>query len=78
MIFCGINVIDDFRLQKCKWRSGFMVVAGCILISQEMVIMTRIDFSLERKAAAEVKTLLEVGFEYICQKDNLIFLRKRK
>jgi hypothetical protein len=26
----------------------------------------------------EVKLLLEVGFEYVCQKDNLIFLRKRK
>jgi integrase len=26
----------------------------------------------------EVKALLEVGFEYVCQKDNLIFLRKRK
>jgi integrase len=26
----------------------------------------------------EVKTLLEVGFEYVCQKDNLIFLRKPK
>jgi integrase len=26
----------------------------------------------------EIKTLLEVGFEYVCQKDNLIFLRKRK
>jgi hypothetical protein len=26
----------------------------------------------------EVKTLLEVGFEYVCQKDNLVFLRKRK
>jgi integrase len=26
----------------------------------------------------EVKSLLEVGFEYVCQKDELIFLRKRK
>lgn len=26
----------------------------------------------------DVKALLEVGFEYVCQKDNLIFLRKRK
>ncbi len=26
----------------------------------------------------EVKSLLESGFEYVCQKDNLIFLRKRK
>lgn len=26
----------------------------------------------------EIKALLEVGFEYVCQKDNLICLRKRK
>jgi hypothetical protein len=26
----------------------------------------------------EVKSLLEAGFEYVCQKDNLIFLRKPK
>lgn len=26
----------------------------------------------------EIKELLEVGFEYVCEKDNLIFLRKRK
>ena len=26
----------------------------------------------------EIKALLEIGFEYVCQKDTLIFLRKRK
>jgi hypothetical protein len=26
----------------------------------------------------EIKALLKVGFEYVLQKDNLIFLRKRK
>jgi len=26
----------------------------------------------------EIKELLKTGFEYVCQKDNLIFLRKRK
>ncbi|MGQ9552344.1 MAG: hypothetical protein ACUVUE_07955 [Candidatus Bathycorpusculaceae bacterium] len=26
----------------------------------------------------EIKALLEVGFEYICQKENLMFFRKRK
>jgi hypothetical protein len=26
----------------------------------------------------EIKTLLELGFEYVLQKDNLIFLRKRR
>ena len=26
----------------------------------------------------EIKQLLEVGFEYICEKDGLMFFRKRK
>jgi hypothetical protein len=26
----------------------------------------------------DMKTLLETGFEYVCQKDNLVFLRKQK
>ncbi|MEM5866987.1 MAG: hypothetical protein QXG39_03600, partial [Candidatus Aenigmatarchaeota archaeon] len=26
----------------------------------------------------EIKTLLEVGFEYVCEKDGLLFFRKRK
>jgi integrase len=26
----------------------------------------------------EIKSLLEVGFEYVCQKDDLVYLRKRK
>jgi integrase len=30
------------------------------------------------KDPKEIQKLLEVGFEYVCQKDNLLFLRKRK
>jgi integrase len=30
------------------------------------------------KTLEEIKALLEVGFEYICEKDGLLFLRKRK
>ena len=26
----------------------------------------------------EIKSLLEVGFEYMCEKDGLLFFRKRK
>jgi integrase len=26
----------------------------------------------------EIKALLEVGFEYVCQKDGLVYVRKRK
>ena len=30
------------------------------------------------KTASEIKSLFEVGFEYVCEKDGLMFLRKRK
>jgi hypothetical protein len=30
------------------------------------------------KTPDEIKTLLEVGFEYVCQKDDMLYFRKRK
>ena len=30
------------------------------------------------KTPEEIKSLIEVGFEYVCQKDDLLFFRKRK
>jgi len=30
------------------------------------------------KDSEEIKQLLEVGFEYVCEKDGLMFFRKRK
>lgn len=30
------------------------------------------------EAPKEMKELLEVGFDYICEKDGLVFFRKRK
>ena len=30
------------------------------------------------KSPAEIKALLEIGFEYVCEKDGLLFFRKRK
>ena len=36
-----------------------------------------IDVNLTR-APEQIKAMLEVGFEYVCQKDDLVFLRKRK
>jgi NAD/NADP transhydrogenase alpha subunit len=30
------------------------------------------------KTPEEVKSLLETGFEYVCEKDGLMFFRKRK
>jgi len=36
------------------------------------------EFKLEWETDEEIKTLLEVGFDYVCQKDVFVFLRKRK
>ena len=30
------------------------------------------------KTPEEIKALLEVGFEYVCEKDGLMFFRKRR
>lgn len=57
-----VNVVDDFRLQKCEWGSGLMEVASNIMIPQEMLIMTRTDLSLEKKAAKGVLEYQESAF----------------
>lgn len=37
------------------------------------------EFTVKVAASAEeIKVLLETGFEYVCQKDDLVFLRKRR
>jgi len=37
------------------------------------------DFHVKiAKTPEEIKALLEVGFEYVCEKDGLLFLRKRE
>jgi len=52
-----------------------------IYINIEHALFDKYDDQFTVKVADQpegVKALLEVGFEYVCQKDNLIFLRKRK
>jgi len=60
-------------------------VAIYIILNQnkyEKSISRNADTSQEENARVEkpedVKRLLEAGFDFVCQKDNLIFLRKRK
>jgi hypothetical protein len=50
----------------CKFRSG------CPYFDPDQRTV-RVAGKLE-----EVKPLIEAGFKYVCQKDTLIFLRKRK
>jgi hypothetical protein len=50
-----------------------------INIERTMFEPTRDEFTVKvAEKAEEIKTLLETGFEYVCQKGSLIFLRKHK
>jgi len=50
-----------------------------INIERAMFEPTGDEFTVRvAEKAEEIKTLLETGFEYVCQKDSLVFLRKRK
>ena len=52
-----------------------------IYINVEQALFTEEDSDYHVKvaqSAKQVTTLLEVGFEYICKRDSLMFFRKRK
>jgi hypothetical protein len=53
-----------------------------IIINEKEVIIKRYSIRPTGEAGAktseEIKQLLEVGFEYVVEKDNLMFFRKRK
>lgn len=52
-----------------------------LYVNLESAIFQTENVSFHVKTAttpAEITKLLEVGFEYVCQKDGLAFLRKRK
>jgi len=46
----------------------------------EAIFMDTCDEFTVRVASKpeEIKSLLEIGFEYVCEKDDLLFFRKRK
>ena len=50
-----------------------------IQLEQALFKETSDEFTVRvAKTPEEIKTLLEVGFEYVCEKDGLLFFRKRK
>ena len=73
---CSGNV-DQLKLVNRDMRA-----LGCLeIINLENTIFqaTNDKFHVEvAKTPEEINGLLEVGFEYVCEKDGLIFFRKRK
>jgi hypothetical protein len=60
-------------------RRGLRNTEIYINIERTILEPTNDEFTVKvAKKPEEVKSLLEVGFEHVSQKDNLIFLRKHK
>ena len=73
---CSGNV-DQLKLVNRDMRA-----LGCLeIINLENTIFQAIDEEYHVKVAEtseEIKGLLKVGFEYVCEKDGLVYFRKRK
>ena len=70
--------------QKTKNILRVMDLLGHRNIESTLVYRRLIDFegdgyhSAVAKSVEEARKLLETGFEYVCQKDDIMLFRKRK
>jgi hypothetical protein len=70
---------DPFYVKQFLGHNSLRNTEIYINIERTLFESTSDEFTVRViKEPDEVKGLLEVGFDYVCQKDNLIFMRKRK
>ena len=70
------SLLDNFRALQSNQQQK---LANGINIERTLFDQSSDDFTVKVvKKPDEIKALLEVGFEYVCEKDHLIFMRKRK
>lgn len=70
---------DERYVQKFLGHKSIVNTEIYINIADTIFESKSDEFTVKvTEKSEEVKSLLETGFEYVCQKDNLIFLRKRK
>lgn len=66
--------VKDFLGHKCLSNTEIYINIERILFEDQSD-----EFTVKlAESPRDIKQLLEVGFEYVCQKDNLVYLRKRK
>lgn len=67
-----------YRSLAYKLRGNFNAWLGLQSLKSRETASDKVTTSTTTTTPEEIKSLLEVGFEYVCQKDDLVFLRKRK
>jgi integrase len=70
---------DPWHVKRLLGHKTLKSTEVYINIEQAIFKETNDEFTVKvAKTPEEIKALLEVGFEYVCQKDGLTFFRKRK
>jgi len=70
---------DPWHVKKLLGHKSLQSTEVYINIEQAIFEQAPEEFHVKiAQTPEEIKALLEVGFEYVCQKDGLMFLRKRK
>ena len=70
---------DPYHVKRFLKHKSLRSTESYINIEQTIFEPNRDEFTVKVVSRPEeVKTLLEVGFEYVCQKDAIILFRKRK
>jgi hypothetical protein len=66
--------VKDFLGYKCLGNTEIYINIERTLFEDQSA-----EFTVKvAEKQDDIKALLEAGFEYVCQKDNLVYLRKRK
>lgn len=70
---------DPWHVKKLLGHKSMQSTELYINIEQAIFELTPEEFHVKVTSdSQEIKGLLEVGFEYVCEKDGLMFFRKRK
>jgi hypothetical protein len=78
-LFIASKTKDPYYVKNFLGHKSLKSTEICINIEHTLFEASDDAFTVKvAEKPEEVKSLLEIGFEYVCQKDNLIFLRKRK
>lgn len=70
---------DPWHVKKILGHKSLRSTEVYINVEQALFLIENDEFNVKvAEKPDEIKALLEVGFEYVCQKDSLMFFRKRK
>jgi hypothetical protein len=70
---------DPYYVKEFLGHKGISRTEIYITIERTIFAPSSDEYTVKvARETEEIKSLLEIGFEYVCEKEDLVFLRKRK